>query len=79
MLLCSRRVHGGFCILQQVLQAYCKTLREKGEIMNAKKIGILALIVAVLSIGVAQNSFKGIGKPLPKPAPTSCPSDMLCW
>jgi hypothetical protein len=46
--------------------------------MNAKKVGILVLVVAMLSIGFAQP-FKGIGKPLPKPVPPTCPSDMLCW
>jgi hypothetical protein len=52
---------------------------KKGEIMNAKKLGFVIMIVAILGIGFAQGSFKGIGTPLPKPAPTSCPSDMLCW
>jgi hypothetical protein len=47
--------------------------------MNAKKVGLALVIVALLSVGFAQNSFKPIGKPLPKPVPTSCPSDMLCW
>jgi hypothetical protein len=52
---------------------------KKGEVMNAKKVGLALMIVALLSIGFAQNAFKGIGKPLPKPIPTSCPSDLLCW
>jgi hypothetical protein len=47
--------------------------------MNAKKVTILVLVVAVLGIGFAQNSFKGIGQPLPKPVPPTCDSDMLCW
>lgn len=47
--------------------------------MNAKKFGLVVLVVAMLGIGFAQSSFKGIGKPLPKPVPTSCPSDLLCW
>jgi hypothetical protein len=47
--------------------------------MNAKKVGLALIIVSLLSVGFAQNLFAGIGKPLPKPVPTSCPSDMLCW
>lgn len=47
--------------------------------MNAKTFGLVVMVVAILGIGFAQNSFKSIGKPLPKPVPTSCPSDMLCW
>jgi hypothetical protein len=47
--------------------------------MNFKKLGLALLIAAMSGIGFAQASVKGIGKPLPKPAPTSCPSDMLCW
>ncbi len=47
--------------------------------MNARKLGLVLIVVGILSIGLAQNSFKGIGKPLPKPVPTSCPSDLLCW
>jgi hypothetical protein len=52
---------------------------KKGESMNAKKLIIVIIVVATLGIGFAQSSFQGIGKPLPKPVPTSCPSDMLCW
>lgn len=52
---------------------------KKGEIMKAKKLGLALIIVALLGMGFAKNSFTGIGQPLPKPVPTSCPSDMLCW
>jgi hypothetical protein len=46
--------------------------------MNAKEVGMLVLVVAILSTGFAQ-SFSGIGKPLPKPVPPTCDTDMLCW
>ncbi len=46
--------------------------------MNAKKVGMLVLVIAMLSISFAQ-SFTGIGKPLPKPVPPICDTDMLCW
>jgi hypothetical protein len=60
-------------------QHLAKHPKKKEKEMNPKKVGIFVLIVALLSIGFAQNSFKGIGKPLPKPVPTSCPGDMSCW
>jgi hypothetical protein len=46
--------------------------------MNAKKLGILVLVLTMLSLGFA-SPLKGIGKPLPKPVPPTCPSDLLCW
>jgi hypothetical protein len=56
-----------------------KHSEKKEKNMNAKKVGLALVIVALLSVSFAQNAFKPIGKPLPKPVPTSCPSDMLCW
>jgi hypothetical protein len=47
--------------------------------VNTKKLGLALMIIAMLSIGFAQGSFKGSIKPFPKPVPNSCPSDMLCW
>lgn len=47
--------------------------------MNVKKLSLLVIVVALLSVTFAHKPFAGIGKPFPKPAPTSCPSDLLCW
>jgi hypothetical protein len=47
--------------------------------MNAKKLGLVLMVVAMLGIGFAQSSFKGIGTPVPKPVPPTCDSDALCW
>jgi hypothetical protein len=47
--------------------------------MNVRKAGILLMVITLLSIGFAQNSFKGIGQTLPKPVPPTCDSDTLCW
>jgi hypothetical protein len=52
---------------------------KKEKTMNVRKAGILLMVITLLSIGFAQNPFKGIGKPLPKPVPPTCDSDMLCW
>jgi hypothetical protein len=46
--------------------------------MDARKIG-LVMLVALLSLSLAQNQWTPIGEPLPKPVPPVCPSDVLCW
>jgi hypothetical protein len=46
--------------------------------MNVKMLALLIVILTVLSIGLAQKLPAGM-KPLPKPVPSTCPSDLLCW
>jgi hypothetical protein len=46
--------------------------------MNVKTLALLVMVLTVLSIGLAQKLPAGIIK-LPKPPPSTCSSDLLCW